>query len=45
MLLDEGARFICRGGDIVLLKDALEGIQAEFAELGFTFDNRLKPSD
>ncbi|MFV1966735.1 MAG: HpcH/HpaI aldolase/citrate lyase family protein [Pirellulaceae bacterium] len=42
-LLDDGARFICHGGDIVLLKNALQRIQSDFAELGFTFDDRFKP--
>lgn len=40
-LLDQGARFICRGADIVFVKLALEQIQKDYAALGFTFDNRL----
>lgn len=40
-LLDMGARFICHMADIVLVKNGLEQIQAAFAPLGFTFDNRL----
>ncbi len=40
-LLEQGARFLARGGDIVLIKQAFQGIQADFATLGFTFDNRL----
>jgi len=41
-LLDLGARFICRGADIVFVKLALEQIQQDYAALGFTFDNRLE---
>jgi 4-hydroxy-2-oxoheptanedioate aldolase len=41
-LLDDGARFLCHGGDIVLLKNELQRIQDDFAELGFTFDKRPK---
>ncbi|HEX7008730.1 MAG TPA: aldolase/citrate lyase family protein [Phycisphaeraceae bacterium] len=39
--LDMGARLICHGGDIVILKRGLEQIQEQFAALGFSFDNRL----
>lgn len=37
-LLDLGARFICHGADIVLLKNALETIRENMKPLGFTFD-------
>lgn len=40
-LLDQGARFICSGADILSMKQALDDLQARFAPLGFTFDNRL----
>jgi 4-hydroxy-2-oxoheptanedioate aldolase len=40
-LLDLGARFLCHGADIIMVKNALEEIQRRFAPLGFTFDNRL----
>lgn len=36
-LLDMGARFLAHGADIVLLKRALENIQAQFSPLGFHF--------
>ena len=42
-LLDEGARFVCHGADIVILKAGLERIRKEFAPLGFAFDDRLGP--
>jgi len=40
-LLDLGARFICHGADIVVMKCGLEQMQAQYAPLGFTFENRL----
>ncbi len=40
-LLDQGARFICHGADIVIIKRALEQLQQDFAAHGFTFANRL----
>lgn len=40
-LLDQGARFICHGADIISVKQCLETIQSKFAHLGFTFENRL----
>jgi 4-hydroxy-2-oxoheptanedioate aldolase len=40
-LLEMGARFICHGADIVIVKRGLEAIQANYGALGFTFDNRL----
>lgn len=41
-LMDMGARFICHGADILIMKRGLEQIQAQYAPLGFTFDNRLE---
>jgi 4-hydroxy-2-oxoheptanedioate aldolase len=43
-LLEKGARFLPVGADIVMIKDAQERIQAEFAPLGFTFNNQLSDS-
>ncbi len=40
-LLDLGARFICHGADIIMIKRGLEAMQAQYAPLGFTFDNQL----
>ena len=40
-VMDLGARFLCHGADIIMVKNALEEIQRRFAPLGFTFDNRL----
>jgi 4-hydroxy-2-oxoheptanedioate aldolase len=40
-LMGMGARFICHGADIILVKRGLEQIQAQFAPLGFTFENQL----
>jgi 4-hydroxy-2-oxoheptanedioate aldolase len=40
-LLDQGARFICHGADILLVKQGLERIQTEYQKMGFTFENRL----
>jgi 4-hydroxy-2-oxoheptanedioate aldolase len=40
-LMDMGARFICHGADIIIMKRGLEEIQANYAPLGFTFENRL----
>lgn len=40
-LLDQGARFICHGCDLIILKEGLDYIQQRYASLGFTFDNRL----
>ena len=40
-LMEAGARFICHGADILILKRGLEQIQSQYASLGFTFDNRL----
>jgi len=40
-LLKMGARFICHGADILIVKRGLEEIQSHYARLGFTFDNRI----
>lgn len=41
MLLDMGARFICRGSDLLSVQQALMNIQQSYAELGFRFANRV----
>jgi 4-hydroxy-2-oxoheptanedioate aldolase len=41
MLMDLGARFICHGCDLIMVKQGMELIQQRYASLGFTFDNRL----
>lgn len=41
-LLDMGARFICHGADIIILKRGLEQIQTSYKPLGFTFANKLE---
>ncbi len=41
-LLDLGALFICRGADILFVKQALEQLQEQYSSLGFTFDNRIR---
>ena len=40
-LVAQGARFVCHGADILLVKQGLESIQNQFAEVGFSFENRL----
>lgn len=40
-LFDLGAKFICHGCDLVMVKQGMEQIQQRDARLGFTFDNRL----
>jgi 4-hydroxy-2-oxoheptanedioate aldolase len=40
-IMDQGARFICHGADIIMVKLGLEEIQRKYAALGFTFDNRI----
>jgi 4-hydroxy-2-oxoheptanedioate aldolase len=40
-LIDMGARFLCHGADILMVKNGLEDIQRRFGPLGFTFDHRL----
>lgn len=37
-LLEMGARFLCHGADIVMIRNALEQIRRDFTPLGFTFD-------
>ncbi len=41
MLMDLGALFICHGVDIIYLREAWEGVQRRYGELGFQFDSRL----
>jgi 4-hydroxy-2-oxoheptanedioate aldolase len=41
MLQSKGARFLCHGADLLLVKRGLEQMQKDWSELGFTFDNRL----
>lgn len=36
-----GAKFICHGCDLVMVKQGMEQIQQMYAPVGFTFDNRL----
>jgi 4-hydroxy-2-oxoheptanedioate aldolase len=36
-----GANFICHGCDLLMVKQGMQQIQASYAPLGFTFDNRL----
>jgi 4-hydroxy-2-oxoheptanedioate aldolase len=40
-LMDLGAKFICHGCDLIMVKQGMEHIQKSYAPLGFTFDNRL----
>ena len=40
-LFDLGAKFICHGCDIIMVKQGMELLQQRFAPLGFTFENRL----
>lgn len=42
-LLDRGARFICHGADILMVKQGLEAIRERYSPLGVTFDDRLTP--
>ena len=44
-LLDMGARFISHQADILMIKNGLERIRAQFEPLGFTFDSRLPGRD
>lgn len=39
--VEAGARFICYGADIVMVKQGLETMQRDLSELGFRFENRL----
>jgi 4-hydroxy-2-oxoheptanedioate aldolase len=41
MLMDLGARFICHGCDLIMVKQGMERVQSQYAELGFQFENRL----
>jgi len=41
--IDQGARFLASGADIVSIKKGLELLQREFSELGFNFNNQLAP--
>jgi 4-hydroxy-2-oxoheptanedioate aldolase len=40
-LMDLGAKFICHGCDLIMVKQGMEHIQKNYAPLGFSFDNRL----
>lgn len=40
-LLEMGARIVFDGCDLIFVKTGMEQIQANYAPLGFTFDNRL----
>ncbi len=40
-IMELGARFICHGADILIVKQGLEQIQKDYTPLGFTFDNRI----
>jgi 4-hydroxy-2-oxoheptanedioate aldolase len=40
-LLDQGARLLAHGADILIVKEGFDRIQQQFASLGFTFENRL----
>jgi 4-hydroxy-2-oxoheptanedioate aldolase len=40
-LIDMGAKFICHGCDLIMVKLGMELIQQRYAGLGFTFENRL----
>lgn len=40
-LLERGARFICHGADILMVKRGLESIREQYAPLGITFDDWL----
>jgi 4-hydroxy-2-oxoheptanedioate aldolase len=40
-LMEMGARFICHGCDLIMVKTGLEAIQRNMKPLGFTFENRL----
>lgn len=43
LLVEKGARFICHGADILILKRGLEAIREQYGALGITFDDRLSP--
>lgn len=40
-VMDMGARFICHGCDLIMVKSGLENIQKQFSSLGFKFANQL----
>jgi 4-hydroxy-2-oxoheptanedioate aldolase len=40
-IMDLGARFLCHGADILLVKKGLEEMRRNFAPLGLTFDGRF----
>jgi len=40
-LLELGAKFICHGCDLIMVKQGMEQIQERYASLGFKFENRL----
>jgi 4-hydroxy-2-oxoheptanedioate aldolase len=40
-LLDRGARFLCNGGDFLMVKQGFEQLQRDYAPLGFSFHNQL----
>lgn len=42
MLLQLGAKFICHGADIIMVKQGMELIQERYGALGFRFDNRIR---
>src|SRR4051794_37989664 len=41
MLFELGAKFICHGCDLIMVKQGMEQIQERYAALGFTFENQL----
>ena len=43
MLIEKGARFICHGSDLLIVKRGLEEIRERYGAIGVTFDDRLKP--
>jgi 4-hydroxy-2-oxoheptanedioate aldolase len=40
-LFELGAKFICHGCDLIMVKQGMEQIQQHYAPLGFTFEHRL----
>lgn len=40
-LFELGAKFICHGCDLIMVKQGMELVQQRYTELGFTFNNRL----
>ena len=41
MMMDLGARLFLSGADLLWIRNGLQQVQADFAPLGFTFDNSL----